>query len=363
MNRKTAKITWHFAILALAGCMGEGPDDLELRQGALNCAQALLTPASATASSQENATLGAGKAIDGDLNTRWSSAFSDPQWIYVDYGAKVLIKEVKVTWEAAYSKNYDVQVATSAAGPWTTIYSRNPFGGGVDDKTGLAAQGRYLRVYSNARGTQYGNSIKEIQAWGNTDLACVPVCTAGATQCVGAQVQTCDANGQWGAPAACASGGVCAGSACVAETPTSPAPVAYYPLEGNTYSPTGPSALDVSGGGYHAHPKNVTIAAGKVGNGYAFNGQASSSSTASQLPLGLYGNRGGTIFANYLGMCMWVKPAALASGKAQPLYATVNTAPYNTLAIATASPPAGSCGGANEVFMGSSSTAGDTCEK
>ena len=41
----------------------------------------------ATASSAESAAMGAGAAVDGNTGTRWSSAFSDPQWIQVDLGA------------------------------------------------------------------------------------------------------------------------------------------------------------------------------------------------------------------------------------------------------------------------------------
>ncbi len=40
-----------------------------------------------TASSTENAGTAAGLAVDGNAGTRWSSAFSDPQWIQVDLGA------------------------------------------------------------------------------------------------------------------------------------------------------------------------------------------------------------------------------------------------------------------------------------
>src|SRR5690606_35870306 len=39
-----------------------------------------------TASSVENAAFPASNAVDGDPGTRWSSAFSDPQWIRIDLG-------------------------------------------------------------------------------------------------------------------------------------------------------------------------------------------------------------------------------------------------------------------------------------
>ena len=41
----------------------------------------------ATASSAESAATGARAAVDGDTGTRWSSAFSEPQWIQVDLGS------------------------------------------------------------------------------------------------------------------------------------------------------------------------------------------------------------------------------------------------------------------------------------
>ena len=39
-----------------------------------------------TASSTENANFPAAFATDGDPGTRWSSAYSDPQWLQVDLG-------------------------------------------------------------------------------------------------------------------------------------------------------------------------------------------------------------------------------------------------------------------------------------
>src|SRR5918999_1786927 len=42
-----------------------------------------------TASSTESAAYPASAAVDGNTGTRWSSAFSDPQWIQVDLGAPV----------------------------------------------------------------------------------------------------------------------------------------------------------------------------------------------------------------------------------------------------------------------------------
>ncbi|MGC8803434.1 MAG: discoidin domain-containing protein, partial [Bacteroidales bacterium] len=39
-----------------------------------------------TVSSTESAAYPGSAVVDGNMGTRWSSAFSDPQWIYVDLG-------------------------------------------------------------------------------------------------------------------------------------------------------------------------------------------------------------------------------------------------------------------------------------
>ena len=84
----------------------------------------------AVASSQENAGTAAGMAVDGNTGTRWSSLFSDPQWIYVDLGAPVAVSQVVLRWEAAYATAYQIQVSTNTTS-WTTIYSTTTSTGGV----------------------------------------------------------------------------------------------------------------------------------------------------------------------------------------------------------------------------------------
>ncbi|MGW5781932.1 galactose-binding domain-containing protein [Streptomyces sp. NPDC003863] len=121
----------------------------------------------ATASSVESgiSTLAASNAVDGSSSTRWSSDYSDPQWLRVDLGATHTVDEVKVSWEAAYGKAYQIQVSDDAVG-WTTIYSTTAGAGGVDDLTGLNGSGRYIRLYGTARGTGYGYSLWEFAVYG-----------------------------------------------------------------------------------------------------------------------------------------------------------------------------------------------------
>jgi hexosaminidase len=117
-----------------------------------------------TASSIETANFPAPFAVDGNPATRWSSLYSDPQWLRIDLAATYAITHVKLTWETAYGRAYQVQLSTDG-NTWTTIYSTTTGDGGVDDLTGLTGSGRYLRINGTARGTQWGYSLWSVEAY------------------------------------------------------------------------------------------------------------------------------------------------------------------------------------------------------
>ncbi len=118
----------------------------------------------ATASSTENAGTPATAALDGNTGTRWSSAFSDPQWLQVDLGASHSINRVVLQWEAAYGKAFQLQTSNDGAN-WTTVYSTTTGTGGTQDLT-VSGSGRYVRLYGTARATAYGYSLWEFQVYG-----------------------------------------------------------------------------------------------------------------------------------------------------------------------------------------------------
>ncbi len=113
----------------------------------------------ATASSIENAGTPASNAVDGNTGTRWSSTFSDPQWIQVDLGASASISQVVLTWEVAYGRSFQIQVSDNAT-TWTSVYSTTTGTGGVQ-ALDVAGTGRYVRMYGTARGTPWGYSLWE----------------------------------------------------------------------------------------------------------------------------------------------------------------------------------------------------------
>ncbi|MDX6221570.1 MAG: beta-glucosidase, partial [Frankiales bacterium] len=125
----------------------------------------------ATASSVENAGTSAGNAVDGDLTTRWGSAWSDPQWLQVDLGAQADISGVVLHWEASYGVAYTIDVSADASA-WTTVATVTAGDGGQDDLSVPAGTtGRYVRLTGTQRttigGAQYGYSLYEIEVLGH----------------------------------------------------------------------------------------------------------------------------------------------------------------------------------------------------
>ena len=118
----------------------------------------------ATASSLESGQFPASAAVDGNTSTRWSSAWSDPQWLQVDLGSAQSICQVVLDWEnPAYATAYQIQVSADAIN-WTTIYSTTTGAGGTETLN-VTGSGRYIRMYGTARASGYGYSLYEFQVF------------------------------------------------------------------------------------------------------------------------------------------------------------------------------------------------------
>lgn len=117
-------------------------------------------------SSVEEPGLEGNYAVDGNTSTRWSATmYADPQWITVDLGSNYNISQVKIIWEAAYARDYLLQISTDNTN-WNTVKTIQGNTSLSNDHTGLSATGRYVRVYGTARGSDYGYSIFELQVYG-----------------------------------------------------------------------------------------------------------------------------------------------------------------------------------------------------
>ncbi|WP_108995231.1 polysaccharide lyase family 8 super-sandwich domain-containing protein, partial [Paenibacillus agaridevorans] len=123
------------------------------------------------ASSTRAADVAAGNAVDGSLSSRWGSNYSDAQWIYVDLGARRPIEKVVLHWEAAYGKEYRIEVSDNAA-DWTTVHSTATGSGGIEEISFEPVNARYVRMLGIKRGSNYGYSLWEFKVFGA--LATVP---------------------------------------------------------------------------------------------------------------------------------------------------------------------------------------------
>ena len=106
------------------------------------------------------------QAVDGNRKTRWSSQFFDPQWIAIDLGAPRRIEAVRLVWEKAHGREYELQVSDDAK-EWKRVYYTANGRGGTETITGLDAEGRYIRYFGTARGTVYGHSLREFEVYGD----------------------------------------------------------------------------------------------------------------------------------------------------------------------------------------------------
>ena len=100
---------------------------------------------------------------DGDPGTRWSSGDGREGVVTVDLGASKKIGAVKILWEVAFAKTYEIEVSVDAK-DWRKVFA----GEGRQGET-LAGfepvSARYIRVTGTKPATGYGYSIWELEVY------------------------------------------------------------------------------------------------------------------------------------------------------------------------------------------------------
>ncbi|MEU7904308.1 discoidin domain-containing protein [Actinoplanes sp. NPDC049118] len=114
-----------------------------------------------------------GQGVDGDAGSRWSSQFSDPQWLQVDLGATATVSQVVLQWEGAYGRAYKIQTSADAT-TWTDIYATTTGTGGTETLT-VTGTGRYVRMYGTTRASGYGYSLYEFKVFTTGGTTTPPV--------------------------------------------------------------------------------------------------------------------------------------------------------------------------------------------
>lgn len=109
----------------------------------------------------------ASAVADGNNGSRWSSNYTDDEWVYVDLGESKPVKSVVLNWETAYAKAYKLQVSEDARN-WTDIYTTDNSNGGFEHLMVTPSKGRYVRMLGIKRATQYGYSLYDFEVYSGT---------------------------------------------------------------------------------------------------------------------------------------------------------------------------------------------------
>ncbi|MDR2627396.1 MAG: discoidin domain-containing protein, partial [Dysgonamonadaceae bacterium] len=125
----------------------------------------------ASASSSEKITMYPQVAVDGNDNTRWSSAHKNGEWWQVDLQHQVKPSQISILWHAEYAKKFNLQLSVNGT-TWQTYATNESFGGGTSKSTNDGnVSGRYVRLNCVERSGQWENSIKTFNVYGNFETA------------------------------------------------------------------------------------------------------------------------------------------------------------------------------------------------
>lgn len=127
----------------------------------------LLTGKNVTVSSTEVGDNVKENVNDLNLNTRWSSQYTDDEWIAFDLDGLHNIDSIRVTWEEAYASNYEIQFSMDG-NTWSTVehITNNTVLYNFYDVDHLKTS--HIRILGNTRATEYGYSIFEVEVYGTT---------------------------------------------------------------------------------------------------------------------------------------------------------------------------------------------------
>ena len=104
--------------------------------------------------------------FDGNMETRWASAYQDNQWIVFDFGKPRTMSKLILKWEQAYSPKYEIAVSDDAEN-WKQLVLMENQTGGVNEIVFPPVTCRYVKLTGISRvNPEWGISIWEIEPYG-----------------------------------------------------------------------------------------------------------------------------------------------------------------------------------------------------
>ena len=160
------------SLLVACNSGADVPETAQLSTTAACSQNNLAQGKTATSSPTENNGFDAASAFDGNLETRWSSERRNDAWLQVNLGRSRPLCQISLNWETAYGKAFELLVSDDGKN-WTPIYSETEGSGGVQTLA-VSAQGKYVRLAGEKRGTSYGYSLLEFGVYGPADSDGMP---------------------------------------------------------------------------------------------------------------------------------------------------------------------------------------------
>ena len=96
-------------------------------------------------------------AIDQHLSSRWSSRYSDDQWLILDLGSTQRFQRLYLVWELAHAAEYSVSTSDDKT-KWKLL-RRERKGDGFVDVIDAKGRGRYLKIQGIKRAKVEGHEL------------------------------------------------------------------------------------------------------------------------------------------------------------------------------------------------------------
>ena len=104
-------------------------------------------------------------AMDGRMDTRWSSNFSDNEWLLIEFEEIKTIVGINIHWETAYGRDYNIELLDEN-NRWHLQSQIISSDGGIDAIYFGPQKCRAIKLVGFKRGTGWGYSIWEIDLLG-----------------------------------------------------------------------------------------------------------------------------------------------------------------------------------------------------
>ena len=101
-------------------------------------------------------------AYDNKMETRWSSPFTDPNWLMIDLEQEEEIGGLVVYWDDAYASAYDILLSSNEL-DWRKVFYTDKGDGKSDEIFFKKQKARYIKIYGRERATAGGYSILEVK--------------------------------------------------------------------------------------------------------------------------------------------------------------------------------------------------------